>query len=142
MNEILNDLFKKMSSNEAKVRNDAFLNLSLIIEGTLIPARTRENDELLDRCNLKKLKLSESNAKALLRDFAVELNIDNFPFDIRVSIASFLGKFANKKYVEAIIEFLLENFTNLDDPQIHAVLGSINPCYLPRKEHSLVSGLF
>ncbi|NIP23702.1 MAG: hypothetical protein GWN67_23720, partial [Phycisphaerae bacterium] len=138
MREEIKKQLNKLVSSDHNVRNDSFLNISLSVESVLIPSLTRDNEQLLDLHGLKKLRLTESEARIVLEKMSDNLCNNTIPLEIQVGIVSLLGKFKNIKYLEAVMRFLGQSYYNLDNEQVYSTLAAINPQDFSKEELVLI----
>ena len=132
MNDI-DTLFGLLSSDNDKVRSKAFLNLALLVEKTLIPALSRQSDNLLNERGLLNPTLTKEDACHVLERLCLKLNSDETRLGMKVSMACLIGKFGNIEYLDSILKCLSTHYRPLDNQQAYSVLASINPHYLDKE---------
>lgn len=139
-NEMMQLLGELLSEND-DLRNNSFLNISLLVESTLIPALTQENEQLLEIHGFEKIRLTESEARFILAKMFEYLSDDAVPIEIRAGIVSLLSKFNDISYLEASMKFLQQRYPDLDNQQVYSILASINPQNFPSKNLGQITKL-
>jgi hypothetical protein len=141
MNDI-DTLFELLSSDNDKVQGKAFSNLSLLVEKTLIPGLSRQNDNLLNEMKLLNPMLTKEDAYHILERLCLKLNSDETRLGMKVSMACLIGKFGNVEYLDNVLQCLSAHYQSFDNQQAYSVMASINPQYLDKEYSEKIRNLF
>ena len=126
MNKIITELFKKLSLEDDHVRYDAYMNLSLLIESVFNPGVAQTNDKLYSEPELVQIKLTVPDVESVLMEVYEELTNEIIPLDIRIGLASLIGKFnkSNMEYLGGVLSFVHKYLERFDNDQLYSFFAS------------------
>ena len=127
MNILVLQIINKIQTGGRDVQIEGALELTLLLEKTLFPGRYESTHRMILSKELMRLDLYKVDVDELLNWICSEVGSERLNYEVQISLVGILGKVADARCLDAMLNFLQAFSGSLNDDQIYSVVTSMTP---------------